>query len=241
MANENLDFISNILEQTEKKNTIPGQLGVLPGSTAASVFNVIGTVLEGTGLLLAYNSSQKNKSYASVVKPQTLNVENTYNDFLANAANISSGFESALSTNTARMSNDIRMDLVARGINDDKVSASSVGQFQASTSGAYAAARAALESAKVNATNALESTQGRYYQNLAQKNLESVIANRAQKAGIWGAIGGVVGKTAIDIFKVKDQAPQSDSDTTPEPIPQPTSGEAPESDKYANPDMKEEQ
>lgn len=81
--------------------------------------------------------------------------------------------------------------LEARGITDSKVKAEAKSKTESGISGAYAAAKAALARAKLNASSTLDRARANYLTDLANKQYESMVANYRAKAGLYGALGGL--------------------------------------------------
>ena len=81
--------------------------------------------------------------------------------------------------------------LTARGITDQGVAKETQSRTASGLSGAYAAAHAALNRAKINAQTSLGSAMSNYQQNLAQRQYDSIMRDYAAKMGVWGSLGGL--------------------------------------------------
>lgn len=216
-----------------KDDTFRTVFGIQRGTTASTVSDVIGGALMSAGLLGAISEYGKMKSFEEMNKGITTNINTVYDDFTKNIAATKAGFEGALTTHTNTMVDNIKADVLARGM-DSKVGETSATQYRASTSGAYAAARAALEAAKFTAQTQMDKAKVGYYTNMAEMNLKSSIAKKAAEIGIWGALGGMtVAGTKAALRKGDVSVPKA---TTIEDV-----GNEEPAPEYANPDQAAEE
>lgn len=246
MADNGLDALKQLLSASVAQSspkTFKQKMGIDPGSTGSTIANIIGTALMASGIVGSIAGVNDMKTFEKENKKITANVESMYADFANNLNSTQAGFENALSENTSKVSNDIKSDLLARGINDNKVADSSVNAYKASTSGAYAAARAALEAAKYSATSSMSKTKVGYYENLAELNFKSAYAKKAAQMGIWGVLGGslAAGAEASGLLKSSgNKSSNSSSSNTPSETTE-SDQEEPTTTEYASPDQKAEQ
>jgi hypothetical protein len=155
---------------------------------------VIGAVIMMVGIGGEYSAIQGQKTYIRSIAPE-LGMVNALNaQFETEADNIAAGVNTKLAVQADKVSNQIGAGMTARGINSPAAQDYAKTAYAGSISGAYAAAHAALQGAKVNASNALDRTISTYYQNVAQNQLQSVLAKEKLKAGLYGMLIGAGGQ-----------------------------------------------
>ena len=155
---------------------------------------VIGAVIMMVGIGGEYSAIQGQKTYIRSIAPE-LGMVNALNaQFETEADNIAAGVNTKLAVQADKVSNQIGAGMTARGINSPAAQDYAKTAYAGSISGAYAAANAALQGAKVNASNALDKTVSTYYQNVAQNQLNSVLQKEKLKAGLYGTLLGAGGQ-----------------------------------------------
>ena len=145
------------------------------------------------GLIGSFIATQNEKTYTQSTKDAQSAYENVGVEASARGAEASSALTANLAGYETQAESGIKQGLVNRGITDSNVGNSATSQFKAGMSGAYAAANAALQGAKVNASNALARTKIQYLTDLTQKQHASVMQKYYNQMGIWGALGSIGG------------------------------------------------
>ena len=222
----------------KSEDTFRTILGIKRGTTASTVSDVIGGALMSVGLLGAINEYSKMKSYEDITKGTRKSIDTVYNDFTNSLSETQAGFEASLTSNTESMASQIKADVLARGM-DSKVGETSASQFKSSTSGAYAAARAALSAAKFSAQSTMDKAKVGYYTQAAEMNFKSALAKKASEMGLWGALGGTVVAGTKAALKRGPAGTGSLSETSIEDVGPTETIETPST--YANPDQKAEE
>lgn len=174
----------------ENERIIKDLLGLdTPNTFAQTASSVIGGFLFGGGFLGALNARQK--TYTQATKSEQLRISEIGPAATARASEAQAGLVSDLAGYAAKTETGIKQGLINRGITDSRMGEQAAGQVKAGLSGAYAAARASLSKAKLNASMGLSGALSTYQQNLAVKQYESMVAKYYSKMGIWGSLGGL--------------------------------------------------
>ena len=155
---------------------------------------VIGAVITMVGIGGEYSAIQGQKTYIQSIAPELGMVAALNSQFETEAQNITAGVDTKLAAKQAEVEGQIGSGMLARGISSPAAQDYAKTAYAGSISGAYAAAHAALQGAKVNASNALDRTISTYYQNVAQNQLQSVLAKEKLKAGLYGMLMGAGGQ-----------------------------------------------
>ena len=154
-----------------------------------TISDVLGAALLGGSAYAAFNTPRY--TYSGVTKEQQRDISG----IRATAGTRQEEADKALTADLAGYTDSAvkgaQTGLEARGITDKGVAKESGATIKAGLSGAYAAARATLAKAKLNAGASLSNALSGYYMDLASKQYQSQLNNLRAKQGLYGALGGL--------------------------------------------------
>jgi len=200
------------MAENDTKNVFQRLLGIgNPVTEQNTIANIIGGALFGAGFIGALGTKQK--TYQQVTKGVTQQVAGISAASEQRAAAADKALTADLAGYQEAEISKAEQGLQNRGITDKAVATETAANLKAGMSGAYAAAHAALAKAKTQAAVQVSGAQSGYYQNLAQKQAESVMQNYYARMGIWGALGGattgIIGAALEPTAKVAEKTGES--------------------------------
>lgn len=207
----------------DAKQSLRDILGINSASKKVqTISDVLGAAILGGSLYGAFNTPKY--TYSGVTKGEQMDVD----DIRAKAGTREEETDKALTADLAGYTQGAikgaQTGLEARGITDKGVAKESAATVKAGLSGAYAAARATLAKAKLNAGASLSNALTGYYMDLASKQYQSQLNNLRAKQGLYGALGGLgVSLLAARKQTDKEQGPDyQDYIISPEDAAQPS-------------------
>ena len=194
---------------------------------------IIGGAIMAAGAIVDLGFIGNMKTYEQNIAPEMDLVNGLNNQFATDSDRVAGNMNISLANQAGKVSGQIGAGMSARGISSPAAQDYAKTAYAGSISGAYAAANAALQGAKVNAQNSLDKTVSGYYQDVASAQLHSVLQKQALQRGLYGTLALAGGKalsagigeafsgestgpdSQIGVFKDAQNAPQEPMNENP--------------------------
>jgi len=185
----------------DAKQSLRDILGINAASKKVqTISDVLGAAILGGSLYGAFKTPKY--TYSGVTKGEQMGVAYIRAKAGAREEEADKALTADLAGYTQGAIKGAQTGLEARGITDKGVAKESAATVKAGLSGAYAAARATLAKAKLNAGASLSNALTGYYMDLASKQYQSQLNNLRAKQGLYGALGGL----GASLLSAKEQA-----------------------------------